>query len=203
LRKKKPQLVPIDDITRSDSGFVRNFKIVTRRKRVKKTNIRYIAFAIAAIVVFATGSGFAQTTIPSNMLVTATVSTNCTFSAGPLAFGAYDPIVTNATVPLAGTATLNLACTSGSPATVALNIGGNFAGGTRRMAGVPSGFLNYDLCQDVNCTTLWGDGVNVGVTKAYTGTGAADTLTVFGRVAAAQIVPAGNYSDTVIASITF
>jgi spore coat protein U-like protein len=39
---------------------------------------------------------------------------------------------------------------------------------------------------------------------AYTAVSkAASSLTVYGRVAAGQDVPAGSYSDTVIATITF
>jgi len=172
---------------------------------VKKTSIRHIALALAGIVVLTGASAFAGTAT-SNMAVSATVSANCTIAAGALAFGAYDPIVANASVPLPGTATLTVTCTSGSPSTITLDQGLNPAGGStnaaplRQMAS-GGNFLSYGLFQDNAHTITWGNTAGTGA--AYTGTGVAGSVTVFGQVPAAQNVPAGTYNDTVVATITF
>ncbi|MBZ5520714.1 MAG: spore coat U domain-containing protein [Acidobacteriia bacterium] len=140
------------------------------------------------------------------MSVTATVNGNCIIAGGTLAFGAYDPVVTNATTPLANSVALTVTCTNGWPATVTLGQGANPAGGStaaaplRQMAS-GGNFLSYALFQDNANTIIWGDTPGTG--EAYTGTGAAGTVTVYGQVAAGQNVPAGSYGDTVLVTITF
>ncbi len=164
-----------------------------------------IILAIASMLVLTATSAFSGTAT-SNMSVSATVSANCTITAGALAFGAYDPIVANASTPLPGTATLTVACTSGSPATVTLDQGLNPAGGStnaaplRQMA-TGGNFLSYSLFQDNAYSVPWGNTAGTGA--AYTGTGASGSITVYGQVAAGQNVPAGTYQDTVVATITF
>lgn len=171
------------------------------RKNVMKSTV----LAMACILILAASSAFAGTAT-SNMSVSATVSANCTISAGALAFGAYDPVVANAASPLPGTATITVTCTNGSPATLTLDQGLNPAGGStnaaplRQMAS-GGNFLSYALFQDNAFTIPWGNTAGTGV--AYTGTGVSGSVSVFGQVAAAQNVPAGTYNDTVVATITF
>jgi spore coat protein U-like protein len=62
-------------------------------------------------------------------------------------------------------------------------------------------YLSYSLYQDSNHTTVWGDTAGTGV--SHTGTGTATNITVYGRVAGAQNVPAATYNDTVVATVTF
>jgi spore coat protein U-like protein len=143
-------------------------------------------------------------TATSNMSVTATVTANCTISAGTLAFGRYDPV---AATQVDGTAILTVTCTSGTTGTITLGQGLNPAGGStdavplRRMNNGVSSFLSYALFRDSGRTTVWGNTAATGV--SHTGTGASVPITVFGRVTAGQTtVPAGNYTDTVVATIT-
>lgn len=172
---------------------------------MKKTNIRIIALAILGVLVLTAGSVFAGTAT-SNMAVSATVSPNCTIAAGTLAFGAYDPIVANAAVPLPGTAVVNVTCTNAASTTITLDQGLNPAGGStnaaplRQMAAGGS-FLSYALFQDNAHTVTWGNTAGTGA--PYTGTGVLGSVTVFGQVAAGQNVPSGTYNDTVVATITF
>src|SRR5262245_28710611 len=56
-------------------------------------------------------------TATSTMNVSATVSNTCTISAGALAFGTYDPVSANASLPLRATATLTVNCTNGASTT--------------------------------------------------------------------------------------
>lgn len=161
-------------------------------------------FILACLLVVAAGSAFAGTAT-SNMSVTATITANCTITANPLAFGAYDPIVANAVAPLNGTTTLNVVCTNGAPATVTMGqglnpVGNNPAAPVRQMAS-GGNFLGYFLYQNIGPTTVWGDVGGPG--EAYAGTGVATVVNVYGQIPAGQNVPAGSYSDTVIVTITF
>jgi spore coat protein U-like protein len=63
--------------------------------------------------------------------------------------------------------------------------------------------LNYSLFSNAGRTTNWGN--NIGTdTVAGTGTGALQTLTVYGRIPASQTTaPVGSYSDTITVTVTF
>lgn len=145
-------------------------------------------------------------TATSNMAVTATIAANCTISAGAVAFGPYDPVVTNAAAALNGTGTVTTTCTNGSAVTITLGQGVNPAGGsttTTPLRQMASGVnrLGYFLYSDAAHAVVWGDTAGTG--KADTGTGVASALTVYGAVTAGQNKPVGSYSDTVVATVTF
>ena len=91
----------------------------------------------------------------ANLNVTASVSAVCTISTVTVAFGAYDPVVTNAATDLNGTGTLTVACTKGAAATIDLGVGNNLSGGSRRM-GSGTDFLNYALYKDAARSQVWG-----------------------------------------------
>jgi len=60
-------------------------------------------------------------TASSNLPVSASVSANCTIDAsGGVAFGAYDPIVTNQSTALTASGTISTTCTNGASATITL-----------------------------------------------------------------------------------
>jgi spore coat protein U-like protein len=71
----------------------------------------------------------------------------------------------------------------------------------RRLKDSGTNYLSYVLYSDSGRTALWGNDATVDV--AATGTGVADAHTVYGRVASGQNKPAGSYSDTVVATVTF
>ena len=148
--------------------------------------------------------GLAQSTVEagsatSGFTVSATVSANCTISSGALAFGAYDPVVANASTNLDQTSTITVACTKGSTSTVSLDNGSNASGSTRRMK---SGtvYLTYEMYNDSARSVVWNSTNTVSYTAASK---AATGLTLYGRVAAGQDVPSGSYTDSVVATINF
>lgn len=165
----------------------------------------WYTLAVVALAVSGATAAFAASTT-SNLSVTATVSANCTISTVAVAFGAYDPIVTNAAADLTGSGTVTVTCTSGSAATVTLGQGANAAGGStdavplRQMASGAER-LAYTLYSDAPRSVVWGN--TAGTDVDHVGTGAAANLTVYGSVAAAQNVPAGAYADTVVATVNF
>lgn len=165
-------------------------------------------FTLASAVALAAGWGSqAQAqTATDNLAVSADVTASCTITTTALAFGNYDPVVAHASTPLDGTGTVTVACTTGSPVTITLGQGANpdasstaIAPLRRLINGVD--FLNYSLFSDAGRTAVWGDDLTVDVET--TGTGIAEDHTVYGRIAAGQNMPAGAYTDTVVATVTF
>lgn len=135
-------------------------------------------------------SAFAETrtaTVP----VSSNVVGDCSISGTSLAFGAYDR--SNGTD---GTASVTANCTLDLAATIELNDGQNtgrqMANGAYRLA--------YELYQDSTRLETWATDLNA---VNISGTGAAETLTIFGRIPAGQNVAKGDYLDTVTATITF
>lgn len=142
-------------------------------------------------------------TATANLSVSATVTNNCTISTAALAFGSYDPVAANASTDLDGTGTVVVACTKGSTATIGLGLGANASGTTRRMTDGSSNFLNYELYQDSSRSTVWSDTGAGLLSPVAAPSKAARNFTVYGRVASNQDVPAGSYSDTVVATVNF
>lgn len=164
--------------------------------------------ATTLIALSALGGTAYAATATSNLAVSASVTANCTIDAsGGLAFGAYDPVVTNASTDLTGSGTINTTCTNGAAATITLGQGANADAGStdaapvRRMLSGTSDYLSYQLYTDSGYATVWGNTAGTGA--AVTGTGAAVSTTVYGSVAAGQNVASGSYSDTVVATVTF
>jgi spore coat protein U-like protein len=62
--------------------------------------------------------------------------------------------------------------------------------------------INYSLYQDSGRATLWGNTVGTN-TVAGTGNGAAQTLTVYGRVPVQAAPAVGTYADTVQLVVTY
>ena len=92
-------------------------------------------------------------TANANIAVSATITQNCTISATPIAFGAYDP-VSGGNVTASGTVVV--ACTKGATSTyVGLGNGSNYSGSSRYMdGGVAHDKLAYTLVQPVSATPL-------------------------------------------------
>jgi spore coat protein U-like protein len=140
-----------------------------------------------------------------NLNVTASVENSCVITGGTLAFGVYDT-VSGAAVN--ASTSINVECTAGAITTITLGEGANEDTGStpaapaRRLYDGDASFLSYSLYSDAGRTTAWGDTAETG--KGYTAiTAEAAALTVYGRVAANQDVPAGSYTDTVVATVTF
>jgi spore coat protein U-like protein len=169
-------------------------------------HLKGIPLFVAALLVAASVS-FASSTATSDLSVSASVADNCIISTSPLAFGSYDPISANASSALDNTGSVSVTCTSAASANVTLGQGSNADSGStdaaplRRMADGSSHYLSYSLYSDSDRSTAWGNTAGTGVD--HTGTGESASLTVYGRISAGQNVPAGSYSDTVVATVTF
>ena len=167
-------------------------------------------FALASAILIAVGSAAPSTAVAgsanANLNITASVPNNCTISAAPVSFGAYDPIVTNASSPLDGTGTLGIDCTDGADYLVTLGQGDNAGSGSSnaipaRNLSLNGKKLSYNLYQNPARNTVWANTNETGVSSKATGGPA--VMNVFGRILPGQNVPAGSYSDTVTATVTY
>jgi spore coat protein U-like protein len=134
--------------------------------------------------------------------VSATVNANCTVSANAVGFGDVDTLSASA---VNGSGSVVVTCTNGTGWTAAADIGAGSGAtfATRRMT-VSGNTLNYTLYRDSGRTQVWGDGTGSTFTVAGTGSGSAQTITVYGQIPGGQSsAPAGLYTDTVGVTITY
>jgi spore coat protein U-like protein len=138
--------------------------------------------------------------------VTTVVVPECSVQTFSLNFGTYDPIGAHLTSPLDAVANtpVNVYCTKGVQATTTLSQGNNFAESSRRMA-FGTHRLSYGVFLDSNHTTAWS---SVGPAASTSRNTALAWLghpgyPVFGRIPAGQVVAAGSYSDTLVATVTY
>jgi spore coat protein U-like protein len=161
----------------------------------KRLGVGLGAVLIAALPAsWATG----QTQQTATMQVTATVNDNCTVSTSDLAFGAYSG------AQLDSTATIIATCTNLTGYSIGLNAGVVGASTTsRQMSGPGTDRLNYGLYHEAGRTTNWDDIGGANPLSGQVGTGAAQNITVYGRIPAGQFVQAGSYSDTIQVTLQY
>ena len=137
-------------------------------------------------------------TSQSNIGVGGSVQNGCAISATSLAFGTYAGSLVNST------STITATCTNGTTYNVGLNAG-TATGATvtnRSMTGPGGTLLGYKLFSNSGHTINWGNTVGTD-TVARTGTGLAQSLTVYGQTPSGQNVVPGSYADTITATLTY
>jgi spore coat protein U-like protein len=152
-----------------------------------------IAMAGLTFYPIVTRAATTNTTFTVSMAVPAT----CLISATALNFVPYTGVVDVAT------STISMTCSNTTHYNVGLNAG--LASGatvsTRRMSS-GANVISYGLYSDSNRSLNWGQTADTD-TVTGTGNGTTQVLTVYGRVPAGQFVTPGNYSDTIIATVTY
>jgi len=168
-----------------------------------RSSIFRSAFAAAALAFGVAGAN--ADTATGTLSVTANVVTSCNLSAGssPVAFG---PVISGYSQAVNANGSITVNCGGAVNYTVGLDNGGNYNAGTsmRQMA-LGSNFVPYQLYRsDADRTAgspTWGSTVN---TLAGTGTGGAQTITVYGQIPANQTLTLGNgYTDTVKITVSY
>jgi outer membrane usher protein len=157
------------------------------------------AAALGAIMTVASaGEAQAQGTDTTTFNVTITIVESCDIHTGAATNVAFGNQTRSAgTADAAGALQVN--CTLNTPYFIGLNNGNNFAATTRRMAS-GANFVNYGLFKDATRATAWG---NTGTDRlSGTGSGSAVSVPVYGRATSLN-APAGNYTDTITATITY
>lgn len=169
---------------------------------MQKIRIHYSPTIILALAGMILPWGMANAATDTDTFdVTVTVIAACDISATDHDFGTYDAL---SPTPLDSTSTISVTCTSGASYSVALSAG-TTGGGTIADRLMTDGVntLDYNLYTNAGYGTVWGDGSGASAEVAGTGSGASQDLTVYGRMPAGQGEPAGDYSDTVTATITY
>lgn len=129
---------------------------------------------------------------------TATIANRCTIDgATTLDFGTVPGLLRN---DRDQTSAITLTCTGRTPWAMSLGNGQNATGVQRRMRrGTTASYVNYQLYRDPQRSQRWGGTGNV----TGTGTGTAQSVTVYGRVPGAQVAPPGQYRDVVTVTVTY
>jgi spore coat protein U-like protein len=141
-------------------------------------------------------------TVQGTIAVSANVVANCTITTAALPFGQYSGAAINAST------NITVTCSNLSTYTVGLDTGKTSGATetTRQMNISPStaGALKYSLLTggySGSGSSNWGN--VTGTWVSGTGTGNAQTLTVYGVLPANQFVPVGSYTDTITATVTY
>jgi spore coat protein U-like protein len=176
---------------------VRAFKSVT----IEASGSMFRFFAPLVAIALLTPCVAHAGTDTDSFEVTATVLASCEVTASDLAFGNYDPVAAS---HLDGDTQLSVTCTNGTTYNVGLSLGDGAGASmaTRRMTkDGDTETLNYVLYQDDQRSVLWGD--TGGDRLPGTGDGTPDVIDVYGRVPMQQAALAGDYSDTIVVTVTW
>jgi len=162
-----------------------------------KSLVKYAALAAAIVV----GGQASATTVTTSFNAKITIVAACTMTTpADLDFGSTGLITAN----IDQTTTMNVTCTNTTPYNIGLDKGTNGASVSARLmkhttlaATVP-----YSLYSNSGRTTNWGNTIGTD-TLAGTGTGSAQTITVYGRVAPQSAPTPGSYTDAVTVTLTY
>jgi spore coat protein U-like protein len=135
----------------------------------------------------------------TSFFVSATVVSTCYVTATNISFGTVGLVTSN----VDSTSTVSAQCNNSVPYTVSLS-GGNAAATdpTQRKMAKASETVTYGLYRDAARLQPWGSTTGTN-TVSGTGNGATQNITVYGRVPVQATGSPGNYSDTIVATITY
>lgn len=129
----------------------------------------------------------------SAMVATTVIVTASALSLGPVTIGGGS----------SSTTVISITCTGGSTYDVGLGLGANTNGGQRYLKGSATGtLLRYELCQDANCETPWGNTIGIDALHG-SGSGTEQDLTVYAKISSGQSLTVDSYTDTVTATISY
>ncbi len=161
------------------------------------TPMRTLAFAVLGLCAQPAIAGTATSSFPVN----ATIATACSLSSSAMNFGEVG-VTGGTTIQTDSTSAITVTCTPGGEYYVSLD-GGLHAVAAQRMAQSGAHVLAYDLYKDSARGTVW---TNVTAAVYGTGDGTAQTITIYGRVAAGlPSAPSSfaDYTDTVVVTLTY
>lgn len=121
---------------------------------------------------------------------------SCTLSTSGIAFGGYDPFLSQ---DVDSVANISVSCDETTSYSIALSTGS----GTYDQRVMTSGLhqLLYNLYTDATMNTVWGDGT--GHSAMVGDTRLTAIHTVYGRIPARQDAHVGVYNDTIVITLTF
>jgi spore coat protein U-like protein len=153
-----------------------------------------VAFGLASTSVLFAAS--VTNTMPVKIVIQNACNVTTT-APTTLDFATQGPLVAN----VDQTATISVTCTTNAPYNVGLDGGGgNNINGRRMINGTNT--VGYQLYQNSARSTVWGNTPGTD-TVPGSGSGAAQTLTVYGRVPPQTTPPAGTYNDAVTVTVSY
>ena len=153
-----------------------------------------LSVAVVALALLSGASARAGTA-NATIAVSVTVVSTCSVSGSAVSFGAV----------AAGSgaqqqSALTVKCNPGTAYVVALNEGQSGDASKRIMSGGDGGELSYDLYRDAARSQRWADGA---MAVSGIGTGDVQSLPLYAAIQPSAASTAGNYSDSVTATLTY
>ena len=145
--------------------------------------------------------GTAGTTSRFPFTVNGSVPNACTLTPKPVPDLAFGNVPSPVTANVDRTTAIGLVCTGRTAWQIGLDNGLNASGTVRRMRSAGGQFVSYELYRDSPRSLRWGSTLATD-TLTGTGSGTAQSLTVYGRVAP-QAPTVGTYSDTITVTVTY
>ncbi len=174
-----------------------------------KLNQSKLKLAIVSAMLLGTAAITAPAyALDGSLNVSASIGTACTISTTTLAFSSYDAVGDNASADLLATGGVTSTCSIGSSGHIKMGQGLHADAGSvdatplRRMVhgSDSTSFLSYSVFSDSARSVVWENATGV----SYSGTGSAETLTVYGSVTQAQTsAVVGSYTDTITVAINY
>jgi spore coat protein U-like protein len=164
------------------------------------------SIALATLLVFgasAVTATAATSPVTATFQVKMTIQKACTVTAGSgsdIDLGTVD----STAVDTSSSNTISVTCSNTTPYYVGLAPSNANTAGAGTMAGTSGDNVPYQLYSDAG-TTIWGNTATstaVGNGVAGTGTGSAQSLTVYATAPSANFTP-GDYADTVTVNVNF
>lgn len=163
---------------------------------------RLTAAVLIGTAAFAVTPAFADgQNATGNITVGLTVNDECTISTNNITFDDAGIIASN----IDTSADLTIDCTKRTPYMIGLSdgsVGKNTDTGNRQMQS-GSDKVDYQLYSNSGYSTVWGNTRGTDTVDSDSAAGENEIHTIYARVPAPQNVPAGDYSDTVIATIWY
>ncbi len=129
----------------------------------------------------------------------ATVANNCMINTGNMAFGSNSVLKS----AVRSSAAMNVQCTANTSYQVSLGAGAGGDVAARTMRNAATGeTIGYRISSTPD-GTVWGDGSRGTAVLTGVGSGAVQTITMYGQVPAQKTPSPGDYKDTVIATLVF
>jgi spore coat protein U-like protein len=139
----------------------------------------------------------------TSVTISASVISKCSIATIPLDFGAYDPVLANATTAKTATGAVTTTCTRGAATTIGLDAGRNPSGAQRQMTDGAGHVLAYGLFQDGAHAIPWENAGAGLLSPPAAPSFGPRTFTVYGQIPAGQDAFAASYGDTVTATVTY
>lgn len=161
------------------------------------------AFAFALVLIVAVQPVVSDAAKTASLTITAAIRPDCVLTAtGSIEFGKYDVAARSNHGSLDVTAdAIRVACTRGSVGvTIGLGDGENGRAGHRGMAGPGASTVAYDIYTTPERATVWNQ---VDTVTYLPQTSRAVSVPLYGRIPAGQSVPAGRYTDILLAMVNF